>query len=116
MSRLHAYIKYQNGNFVIIDNNSKFGTLVLLRNTIGIEKKKVALQIGRTVLTFSLKHTSINNIPVFKNPMLLEKLYKMQSPKNSQAKSSVSASSKHKSLERIAGPDDKQDMNGSFLD
>ena len=101
---------------MIVDNNSKFGTLVLLRKSINIEKKKVALQIGRTVLTFSLKFTSINNIPVFKNPMLMEKLYKMQSPKNSQAKPSITASSKHKSLERIAGPDDKQDMNGSFLD
>ena len=90
--------------------------MVLLRKPIGIEKKKVALQIGRTVLTFSLNHTSINNIPVFKNPMLMEKLYKMQSPKNSQNKSSTKVSTKHKSLERIDGPDEKQDMNGSFLD
>ena len=101
---------------MIIDNNSKFGTLVLLRKSIGIEKKKIALQIGRTVLTFSLKHTSINNIPVFKNPMLMEKLYKMQSPKNSQTKPSIALSSKHKSLEHITGSEEKQDINGSFLD
>ena len=30
VSRLHAYIKYENGQFLLTDNNSKFGTLVLL--------------------------------------------------------------------------------------
>ena len=55
VSRLHAFIKYVNGSFVLIDNNSKFGTLVLLRRSQKIERKKIALQLGRTVLTFSLK-------------------------------------------------------------
>jgi hypothetical protein len=115
VSRLHAYIKFANGIFTIVDNNSKFGTLVLLRKSIGIEKKKIALQIGRTVLTFSLKQCSINNIPVFK-PMLMEKLYKMQSPKNIQIKPSMAAAStKHKNLILPQEPE-KQDMNGSFLD
>jgi len=117
VSRLHAYIKYQNGGFVIVDNNSKFGTLVLMRKSMTIERKKIALQIGRTVLTFSLKHSSINNIPVFKNPMLMEKLYKMQSPKNIQIKPSMISSNKHKNLMVVLPQDsEKQDMNGSFLD
>jgi len=107
VSRFHAYIKYQNNGFVILDNNSKFGTLTLLRKCYKIEKRKIALQIGRTVLTFSLKHSSINNIPIFKIPMLMEKFYKAQSPKNSNMPTKNSP----------ASPDtEKQDLNGSFLD
>jgi pSer/pThr/pTyr-binding forkhead associated (FHA) protein len=30
VSRLHAYIKYENNKYILTDNNSKFGTLVLL--------------------------------------------------------------------------------------
>ena len=28
VSRFHAFIKYENNNFLIFDNNSKFGTLI----------------------------------------------------------------------------------------
>jgi len=34
VSRFHALLKYNKGNFYIEDNNSKFGTLVLLRDSI----------------------------------------------------------------------------------
>ena len=34
VSRNHATIKLQNGKFYLEDNNSKFGTLILLRNKI----------------------------------------------------------------------------------
>ncbi|CAD8185698.1 unnamed protein product [Paramecium octaurelia] len=60
VSRLHAYIKYQDGNFVILDNNSKFGTLVKLYQAYRIEEEKVAVQVGRTVLTFVLKQQCIS--------------------------------------------------------
>ena len=40
VSRLHAYIKYEDGNFVIVDNNSKFGTLVKLSKPFKIEQEK----------------------------------------------------------------------------
>jgi len=129
VSRLHAFIKYENGQFVVIDNNSKFGTLVLLRKNYRIEKKKIALQIGRTVLTFSLKHASVNNVPVFKNPMLMEKFSKWQSPKNgnnSQPKPTVAPNNKHKNVIAPPVPEtDKQEnnsnnnnfnLNGSFID
>jgi hypothetical protein len=99
VSRLHAFIKYENGQFIVFDNNSKFGTLVLLRKNYKIEKKKIALQIGRTVLTFSLKQSAVQNVPVFKNPMLMEKFGKYVSPKNglpeSQSKPVVSQSNRH---------------------
>jgi len=124
VSRLHAYIKYQGDQFYMVDNNSKFGTLILLRKNYKIEKKKIALQIGRTVITFSLKHSSVNNVPIFKNPLLMEKLSKWQSPKNSnnhgQSKVSIVPSNKHKNLiVSVAQDHEKQEpvnMNGSFID
>ncbi|CAK59756.1 unnamed protein product (macronuclear) [Paramecium tetraurelia] len=61
VSRLHAYIKYQDGDFIILDNNSKFGTLVRLFQPYKIEQEKVAVQIGRTVLTFVAKQQSIED-------------------------------------------------------
>jgi len=53
-SRLHAVIKLTDDGFSIVDNNSKFGTLVLLRNNLKLDNKKVGLQIGRNVLTFAV--------------------------------------------------------------
>lgn len=55
VSRLHAEIKYENGQFIIIDNNSKFGTLVKIKNLLPVLKDKIAIQVGRTVLTFVIK-------------------------------------------------------------
>jgi len=37
VSRLHAFIKYQHGKFLITDNNSKFGTLIKLNKKFPIE-------------------------------------------------------------------------------
>jgi len=37
VSRFHALIKYQNGKFLITDNNSKFGTLIKLNKRFPIE-------------------------------------------------------------------------------
>jgi len=58
VSRLHAYIKYQNGKFLITDNNSKFGSLIKLSKKFPIESEKVAIQVGRTVVTFVMKNSS----------------------------------------------------------
>jgi hypothetical protein len=55
VSRTHSIIKYENENFFIFDNDSKFGTLILLRKPYQIKFDKAALQIGRTVFTFVLK-------------------------------------------------------------
>jgi len=104
VSRLHAFIKYQEGQFLIFDNNSKFGTLILLRKDFNIEKKKIALQIGRTVITFSLKQASVNNVPVFKNPSLMDKLSKWNSTISSQ-------SPEHKKASTLAFTDKQQDAN-----
>ena len=59
VSRCHAMIKFVDGKFVLEDNHSKFGTLVLVKKRTplmpGIGK---AVQIGRTVLNFSIKPKS----------------------------------------------------------
>jgi hypothetical protein len=55
VSRLHALIRYENDQFLLIDNNSKFGTLVLMTEPYPIGEEKMAVQIGRTVLTCTLK-------------------------------------------------------------
>jgi hypothetical protein len=116
---LHAYIKYEDGQFVVIDNNSKFGTLILLRKNYKIERKKIALQIGRTVVTFSLKQTSVNNVPIFKNPMLMEKCGKSQQPQlpsksnNPQPKSSsvLNNINKHKNIVSPIQPESENNNN-----
>jgi len=48
-------IKYEQDKFVIYDNNSKFGTLVLMKDPYVISSEKIGIQIGRTVISLSLK-------------------------------------------------------------
>jgi len=56
VSRLHAIIKYKDGRFLLEDNTSKFGTLVLIKKrTPLIPGFNKAVQIGRTVVNFSVK-------------------------------------------------------------
>ena len=56
VSRCHAKIKLENGKFMLEDNQSKFGTLVLIKKRTpllpGFNK---AVQVGRTVINFSVK-------------------------------------------------------------
>lgn len=59
VSRCHAFIKFKNGKFLLEDNNSKFGTLVLVRGSTPILPNfNKAMQIGRTVVNFSIKPMS----------------------------------------------------------
>lgn len=52
MSRCHASIRAQGGQFLLQDNESKFGTLVALRRPFMLEASKpLCLQVGRTVLS-----------------------------------------------------------------
>lgn len=55
VSRMHAFIKYEEGSFLIIDNNSKFGTLIKAKHNLSAGWDKIAVQVGRTVITFVLK-------------------------------------------------------------
>lgn len=64
VSRIHAHLKIENGQLLIYDNDSKFGTLVLLNDNYPIKDEKAAVQIGRTVFTFVLKNASVGNTQV----------------------------------------------------
>mmetsp|Transcript_26500 Transcript_26500/g.26145 ORF Transcript_26500/g.26145 Transcript_26500/m.26145 type:complete len:122 (+) Transcript_26500:321-686(+) len=55
VSRRHARIKLQNNQFIIEDQNSKFGTLLQAKKTIPISSHHdVTIQVNRTVLHMSL--------------------------------------------------------------
>jgi len=57
VSRCHAVIKLEKGSFYIEDNNSKFGTLVYVKNSIPLvgDYANLSVQIGRTVLGLTVK-------------------------------------------------------------
>ena len=56
VSRLHAMIKYKDGKFLLEDNVSKFGTLVLVNKRTPLSPGfNKAVQIGRSVINFSAK-------------------------------------------------------------
>ena len=55
VSRCHAKIKYSQGNFILEDNNSKFGTLVQVDNVEINPTEVLSLQSGRTLLVFKIK-------------------------------------------------------------
>ena len=57
VSRIHATIRYSNKKFILEDNKSKFGTLLQVESPLCISKKKpLKVQIGRTVLSLSVKN------------------------------------------------------------
>lgn len=58
VSRIHAFIQYKQGRFIMTDNNSKFGSLVKLNVPWQVTREKIAFQIGRSVITFVLKKRS----------------------------------------------------------
>lgn len=58
VSRLHALVKFDKDRFLIFDNDSKFGTLVKLDRHFPVQAEKAAIQVGRSVFTFVLKHKS----------------------------------------------------------
>lgn len=63
VSRKHMNISYKNGNFVLTDLKSKFGTLVLVRGDLSIKSnEQKAIQVGRTVMNFSQQDESDENI------------------------------------------------------
>jgi hypothetical protein len=56
VSRLHAIIKCVPEGYFIEDNNSKFGTVVLVRSPAELDSAtKFVLQVGRTIVSFAVK-------------------------------------------------------------
>merc|ERR1719203_2065771 len=61
ISRCHSTIRFQQGQFLLQDNDSKFGTLVAMKRPRQIEASKpISLQIGRTVLSLTLTSKPIS--------------------------------------------------------
>lgn len=59
VSRCHAKIKLDKGKFMLEDNQSKFGTLVLVKQrTPLLTGYNKAVQVGRTVINFTAKAIS----------------------------------------------------------
>ena len=56
ISRKHAILKYnkENGNILIENRSSKYGTLVLIRKPIQILERSINIQVGRTIIEASL--------------------------------------------------------------
>ncbi len=56
VSRLHAYIHYRDGKFILEDNESKFGTLVQMNSSMSVcDSRQLSVQVGRTVLTMGIR-------------------------------------------------------------
>eukprot|EP01017_Pseudomicrothorax_dubius_P032908 TRINITY_DN4354_c0_g1_i1.p1 TRINITY_DN4354_c0_g1~~TRINITY_DN4354_c0_g1_i1.p1 ORF type:complete len:490 (+),score=89.00 TRINITY_DN4354_c0_g1_i1:221-1690(+) len=57
VSRCHVSLVMENGGVYIVDNQSKFGTLIMVKEPRQITKEtpEIAFQIGRTVVEFSVK-------------------------------------------------------------
>jgi len=48
VSRYHASIKFQDNKFLLSDNNSRYGTLIHLKQSMKIENEPIVIQINRT--------------------------------------------------------------------
>mmetsp|Transcript_64805 Transcript_64805/g.151875 ORF Transcript_64805/g.151875 Transcript_64805/m.151875 type:complete len:417 (-) Transcript_64805:68-1318(-) len=56
ISRCHAMIRFSQGNFLLEDNDSKFGTLVAMKKPRQLEPgSSVSIQMGRTVLSLQVQ-------------------------------------------------------------
>ena len=68
VSRIHAMISYTQDGFVLEDNDSKFGTLVLLHGKQELSLgQQLSLQVNKAVLTFAIKsnHLLPSRAPAF---------------------------------------------------
>lgn len=68
VSRVHAIFSVLKGKLYLKDNNSKFGTLVLMNNPIVVNDvnfKSPWIQCGRTIFRFNIKKPWITFLPCF---------------------------------------------------
>jgi len=64
VSRKHASLEYRDDGFYIVDYQSKFGSLVLLSDSITVpEDTHLTVQVGRTIITTKAK--SHSRVPEF---------------------------------------------------
>ena len=58
VSRCHAMIKFERGQFLIEDNQSKFGTLVKIDSVSLANNEQATVQVGRSLLTLKVQRES----------------------------------------------------------
>ncbi len=60
VSRVHAFIKYNNrtGEVILENKSEKLDTLVLVKNPINIKENEIDFQVGRTIITANLNKIS----------------------------------------------------------
>ena len=64
VSRCHAFLKLSKDEFCIEDGNSKFGTLVQLREAAKlIPQQPYCVQVGRTVFTILVRDPASKSLP-----------------------------------------------------
>ena len=58
-------LSFTKNGVILTDNESKFGTLVLLNSGVEIEpQREIAIQIGKTVLSLELRGEQMNEHPM----------------------------------------------------
>ena len=65
VSRIHAILEYKNNKIFLYDNNSKYGTLYLIRDSVKVSLKNISLQIGRTYCDIVKIDSSVKNYKNF---------------------------------------------------
>ena len=62
VSRIHAVIKYnnQNGDVILENKSQNFDTLILVKNPIKINEKKIDFQVGNTIITANIIKDKLN--------------------------------------------------------
>jgi pSer/pThr/pTyr-binding forkhead associated (FHA) protein len=67
VSRCHAILKCKEDGFYLEDNISKFGTIVLLKDKLRLEEEMTsAVQIGRTVVSFTVRKVDVEKLKQIK--------------------------------------------------
>ena len=61
VSRTHAKISFKDKRFILEDTGSKFGTLVLAKDSVKLSNRPTVLQIGRTLISISCVKCDVLN-------------------------------------------------------
>lgn len=54
VSRFHSFIEFQNNQFILKDNMSRYGTFIQMREDIKIDFERIAIQVNSTIFLISL--------------------------------------------------------------
>lgn len=63
MSRYHAQIKFFKNKFILLDNLSKFGTLVMVKKELHLYPgQNRSVQVGRTIINLHMSYLPPNEV------------------------------------------------------